>query len=83
MNLHSGSIETNSPKKKLEWQDEYFAIAVSESIIERIRNHIGKQEQHHSKKTFQQEYDELISKINFQKFNSSTRQLPSDKSEGN
>lgn len=65
-------------KEKFEWQDEYFAISVSESMIERVRNYIMKQEQHHSKKTFQEEYDELISKFNFQKFKG-----PSDKSEGN
>lgn len=52
-------------KEKFEWQDEYFAVSVSESIIEIIRNYIKKQEEHHSRKTFQQEYDEFIKNYHF------------------
>jgi putative transposase len=51
-----------------EWQDEYFAVSVSESMIDKVRNYIKNQEEHHTKKTFQQEYEELISKYGFQKF---------------
>ncbi len=54
---------------KFEWQDEYFAVSVSESMIERVRNYIKKQEEHHCKKTYQLEYNEFIEKYNFQKFN--------------
>lgn len=53
---------------KFEWQDEYFAVSVSESVIDRVRNYIKNQEQHHSKKTFDEEYDEFIIKYGFQKF---------------
>ena len=53
---------------KFEWQDEYFAVSVSESVLDRVRNYIKNQEQHHSKKTFYQEYDEFIIKYGFQKF---------------
>ncbi|MDP1816207.1 MAG: IS200/IS605 family transposase [Leadbetterella sp.] len=53
---------------KFEWQDEYFAVSVSESVIDKVRDYIKNQEEHHSKKTFQQEYDEFISKFGFQKF---------------
>ena len=56
-------------KSKFEWQDEYFAVSVSESVIDRVRNYIKNQEAHHSKKTFQEEYDEFISKYEFKKFN--------------
>ena len=49
-------------KQKFEWQDEYFAVSVSESMIEVVRNYIKKQEEHHNTKTFQQEYDEFINK---------------------
>ncbi len=52
-------------KEKFEWQDEYFAVSVSESMIEIIRNYIKKQEEHHSRKTFQQEYDEFIKNYHF------------------
>ena len=55
-------------KQNLEWQDEYFAVSVSESQIDTVRNYIKNQEEHHKHKTFQQEYDELISKFGFKKF---------------
>ena len=54
--------------RKLEWQDEYFAVLVSESMIETVRNYIRNQEKHHLHKTFQEEYDEFMSKYGFQKF---------------
>lgn len=53
---------------KFEWQDEYFAVSVSESIIDKVRDYIKNQEEHHRKKTFQEEYNEVISKYGFQKF---------------
>jgi len=52
--------------EKFEWQDEYFAVSVSESLIDKVRDYIKNQEVHHSKKTFQEEYDEIISKFRFQ-----------------
>ena len=55
-------------KQKLEWQDEYFAVSVSESQIDTLRNYIKNQEEHHKRKTFQQEYDEFIIKYGFEKF---------------
>jgi REP element-mobilizing transposase RayT len=56
----------NAPK--LEWQDEYFAVSVSESILESVRSYIDNQVSHHQKKTFMEEYNEFISKYGFQKF---------------
>jgi len=53
---------------KFEWQDEYYAVSVSESGVDRVRNYIRNQEEHHHKKTFQQEYDEFIEKFGFEKF---------------
>ncbi len=59
-------INKNSlTKEKFEWQDEYFAVSVSESIIDRVRNYIKNQEEHHKKKSFQEEYDEFITKYGF------------------
>lgn len=55
-------------KDKLEWQDEYFAVSVSQSILNTVRNYIKNQEEHHRKKTFQREYEEFIERYNFQKF---------------
>ncbi|MFV7235783.1 IS200/IS605 family transposase [uncultured Flavobacterium sp.] len=53
---------------KFEWQDEYFAVSIGESVLDRVRNYIKNQEQHHSKKTFQEEYDEFIIKYGFHKY---------------
>ncbi len=53
-------------KQKFEWQDEYFAIAVSESRIDIVRNYIKNQEEHHSRKTFKDEYDGYIEKYKFE-----------------
>ena len=39
-------------KDKFSWQDEYFAVSVSESKIELVRNYIKNQEKHHQHKTF-------------------------------
>jgi putative transposase len=50
---------------KFEWADEYFAVSVSESIIDKIRTYIDGQEEHHQKVTFTKEYEEFISKYNF------------------
>ena len=54
-------------KEKFAWQDEYFAISVSESMIDNVRDYIKHQEKHHQKKTFQQEYQEFIEKYKFEK----------------
>jgi putative transposase len=55
-------------EQKFEWQDEYYAASVSESMIETVRNYIKNQEEHHLDNTFNQEFDEFISKYGFQKF---------------
>jgi REP element-mobilizing transposase RayT len=60
--------QQNFISEKLEWQDEYFAVSVSESMLNKVREYIKNQEAHHSKKTFQQEYDEFIAKYGFKKF---------------
>ena len=52
--------------QKFEWQDEYFAVSVSESGVNKVRDYIKNQEEHHTKKTFQQEYDEFMEKYGFE-----------------
>ena len=54
-------------KEKFEWQDEYIALSVSESGINKVRQYIVNQEEHHSKKTFTQEYEEFLSAHGFSK----------------
>lgn len=56
-----------SLNSKFEWQEEYFAVSVSESMIEKVRNYIKNQEEHHKKKSFQEEYEAFILKYNFEK----------------
>lgn len=47
-------------KQKFEWQDEYIALSVSESAIDKARQYIINQKEHHKKKTFTQEYEEFL-----------------------
>lgn len=60
--------------EKFGWQDEYFAVSVSESMIENVRNYIRNQETHHSKKSFDDEYNKMIDVYGFQKFNDNLNQ---------
>lgn len=53
-------------KQKFSWQEEYFAVSVSHSQVQAVRSYIRNQEEHHRKKTFQQEYDEFMRKYEFE-----------------
>jgi REP element-mobilizing transposase RayT len=55
-------------EEHFEWQDEYFAVSVSESQVNVVRSYIKNQEEHHRHKTFQQEYEEFIKNYGFEKF---------------
>ncbi len=57
--------KNNLTEEKFAWQDEYFAVSVSESMIEKVRNYIINQERHHLIKSFSEEYEEFVSKHNF------------------
>ena len=52
--------------EKFGWQDDYFAVSVSQSHFEAVNNYINNQEQHHRKKTFEQEYNEFIKNYQFE-----------------
>ena len=43
-----------------QWQDGYGAFTVSASLLETVKNYIAHQEEHHRKKTFREEYVELL-----------------------
>ena len=62
-------------EEKFQWQEEYFAVSVSESIVDKVRNYIKNQEVHHSKKSFQEEYLELIKKFGFKEINDKTNKI--------
>ncbi len=52
-------------KGKFDWQDDYFAVSVSESILLKVRNYIHNQEIHHKKVSFKEEYDLFMKKYGF------------------
>ena len=52
--------ENSLIKPKFGWQDEYFAVSVSESMVEKVREYIRHQEEHHRKKSFTEEYEEFL-----------------------
>ena len=52
--------------EKFGWQDDYFAVSIGESQFGIVNNYITHQEEHHQKKTFQQEYDEFIKNYCFE-----------------
>jgi len=52
-------------KLKLYWQKEYYAVSVSESQVNKVKNYILTQEEHHKKKTWEDENNEFIKKYGF------------------
>jgi REP element-mobilizing transposase RayT len=50
---------------KFEWADEYFAVSISESQVDSVREYIKNQEENHRKKTWEQEYNEFLQKYKF------------------
>jgi putative transposase len=47
---------------KFVWQDDYWAVGVSESQLHSVRNYIHNQEEHHSIKVFNDEVNEFMEK---------------------
>ena len=50
-------------KYKFEWQDEYIALSVSGSLAQKVRDYINNQEEHHRAKSFKEEYEVFLKKI--------------------
>ena len=50
----------------LDWQDEYFAVSVSKSMLEKIQRYIDNQENHHKSKTYEDEMTEFSKKYGFE-----------------
>ena len=61
--------KNNFTDGKFSWQDDYFAVSVSESQVETVVNYIKNQEQHHAKKSFDDEVQEFMTKYGWQKIN--------------
>ena len=60
--------KTGLCKGKFGWQDEYFAVSVSETTIENVRTYIANQEIHHRAKSFDEEFEVFLERAGFQKF---------------
>ena len=54
--------KNNLAQGKFEWADDYYAVSISESQLPRVREYIKNQEEHHRKKTWQEECDEFMEK---------------------
>lgn len=50
----------NLKGEKFAWQEEYYALSVSKSVLNRVRNYIKNQDEHHRKKSFQEECDLIV-----------------------
>ena len=46
--------------RKFSWQAGYGAFSVSESNVEKVRGYVARQEQHHRRKTFEEEFREFL-----------------------
>ena len=49
-------------KEKFLWQDDYWAVGVSESHLQAVKKYIQGQEQHHKKENFEEEIDVFMKK---------------------
>lgn len=58
--------QQNFCRGKFAWQNDYYAVSVSESNIQRVVRYIDNQEVHHQKRTFQAEYDEFLRLVGLQ-----------------
>jgi REP element-mobilizing transposase RayT len=48
------------------WQDDYYAVSVSPSHVERVRKYIANQDEHHNEKTWEEEVNLFLKKWRFE-----------------
>jgi REP element-mobilizing transposase RayT len=53
---------------KFNWQDDYFAVSVSHSHVNKVRAYIKNQDEHHKKVTWDEEVDLFLKKYGFDRF---------------
>ena len=54
-------MKTKAPTlRKFSWQNGYGVFSISQSHVERVRAYIQNQEEHHRRKTFQDEFREFL-----------------------
>ncbi|MFY9150713.1 MAG: IS200/IS605 family transposase [Prolixibacteraceae bacterium] len=49
------------------WKDDYFAVSVGHSQVDRIRNYIKNQDEHHQKMSWEEESELFIRKYGFER----------------
>ena len=54
-------------RRKFTWQDDYWAVGISESHLEAVRTYFHSQEEHHSKVSFKEEIDEFMEKYDWER----------------
>ena len=54
-------------KTKFGWQDEYFAVSVSEANVPAVRKYIANQDEHHRRKSFSEEFEGFMRRAGFQR----------------
>ncbi len=59
--------KNNFVQGKFAWAEEFFAVSVSESQVNTVRNYIKNQDEHHKNKTWEEEYNEFIDRFGFEK----------------
>ena len=59
--------KNNLCQEKFGWQDDYFVVSVSETVVENVRDYIKKQETHHQTKGFDEEFEEFLQRGGFEK----------------
>ncbi len=55
-------------REKFQWQNDYFAVSVSETVVENVREYIKNQEEHHRNTTFEKEFEKFLERAGFQRF---------------
>ncbi len=53
-------VHEDAGDREFSWQEGYGAFTVSASQRDMVREYIARQEEHHRKRTFQEEYVELL-----------------------
>jgi len=52
---------------RFSWQEEYFAVSVSESVLAGVKKYIDSQEEHHRVRPFDEEFDDFLERGGFKK----------------
>ncbi len=59
--------QNNLCSDQFQWQDDYFVVSVSESLVDDVRDYIRNQETHHAKRSFDDEYEDFLIRAGFSK----------------